>query len=311
MVRLRLGFMGTPPFALPALEALLEAGHEIACVYSRPPRPAGRGQKPKVAPVADAAARLGLALRTPASFKDEAEQRAFGALGLDAAVVVAYGKILPETVLAAPRLGCLNAHASLLPRWRGAAPIARAILAGDAETGVTIIRLVPELDAGPILIQRAIPIAPEATAGSLHDALAALAAPLLVEALDGLAAGRLKARPQPESGVTYAAKIEKSECRIDWREEPEAIERKVRAFNPEPGAFFTYRGERIELLKAALVETAKEGAAPGTVLDRRLAVACGATGRALRLLELQRPGKRPLDADAFLRGCPIPEGSCL
>lgn len=310
MARLKLAFLGTPEFALPALDALVRAGHEIACVYCQPPRPTGRGQKPKPSPVERAARRLGLIVRTPESLKSEAEQQAFAALALDAAVVVAYGLILPEAVLNAPKLGCLNAHASLLPRWRGAAPIARAILAGDRETGITVIRLVPELDAGPILVRRSSPIAPDATAASLHDALAALAAPLLLEALDGLARGTLEPRVQPLAGITYAAKIEKSEARIAWSAEAEAIERKVRAFNPHPGAYFEHRGERIKLLKAVVVDLLGN-APPGTVLDGQLTVACGGADRALRLIELKRAGRRAMTAQAFLRGFPIPEGSRL
>jgi len=309
MRRLKLAFLGTPAFALPALHALLDAGHEIACVYAQPARPAGRGQRPKPSPVEGAARHLGLLLRTPESLKSEAERRAFAALALDAAVAVAYGLILPNPVLEAPRLGCLNAHASLLPRWRGAAPIARALLAGDSETGITVIRLVPELDAGPLLAQRRLPIAPDATAGTLNDELARLAGPLLLEALEGLALGRLCATPQAEAGVSYAPKIENSEARLDWRDEALRLERKVRAFNPHPGAFFEYRSERIKVRKAALAGIGAS-APPGTVLDERLTIACG-KGSALRLIELQRAGRTALNAASFLRGYPIPKGASL
>jgi methionyl-tRNA formyltransferase len=306
MTRLRLAFMGTPDFAQVSLAALIEAGHEIAMVYSQPPRPAGRGQKPRPSPVHALAERHGLPVATPASLKDPAEQARFAALGLDAAVVVAYGLILPGPILASPRRGCLNVHASLLPRWRGAAPIQRAILAGDRETGVTIMQMDEGLDTGPMLLSERVPIAPNDTAAELHDRLAALGARLVVEALARLAAGSLVATPQPAAGATYAAKLRREEGRLDWRRPAEELARLVRALNPWPGAWLEVGGERIKVLAA---EAAAGSGQPGQLLDDRLTVACG-TG-ALSLLSVQRPGKAPLPAAAFLRGFALPPGTVL
>ncbi len=308
MSRLRLAFMGTPDFAVPSLAALLTAGHEMVRVYTQPPRPAGRGQHPQASPVERVAIAHGIEVRTPQTLRDAAEQASFGALDLDAAVVVAYGLLLPPAILGAPRLGCLNVHASLLPRWRGAAPIQRAILAGDAETGITIMKMDEGLDTGPMLCREGIPIAPDMDAGTMHDALAALGAKLLVAALDGLAAGRIVTTPQPSDGVTYAAKIAKTETRLDWRASAETLARQVRAFSPAPGAWFTLFGERIRVLAAARGSVAKAGL-PGVTLDDRLTVACGEG--ALQLLRVQRAGGRPLDADTFLRGRPVPAGTVL
>ena len=300
--------MGTPDFAVPALAALAEAGHEIAAVYSQPPRPAGRGHKTRPSPVQAFAEARGWPVHTPRSLKGEAAQAAFAELGLDAAVVVAYGLILPPAVLAAPRLGCLNVHASLLPRWRGAAPIQRAILAGDAETGVTIMHMDEGLDTGPLLLAERVPIGPETTAAGLHDILAALGARLIVEALDGLAGGRLAARPQPAEGVTYAAKLSRAESALDWRRPAAELERQVRAFAPWPGATMEMSGETLKVLAAEPVERVSE-AAPGTVLDGSLTVACGAG--ALRVTRLQRAGKAAMDAEAFLRGFALAPGTRL
>ncbi len=308
MTALRLAFMGSPEFALPSLRALEAAGHEIAAVYAQPPRPAGRGHKERPCPVQAYAERRGWALRTPKTLKDGSEPQAFAALGLDAAVVVAYGLILPAAVLAAPRLGCVNLHASLLPRWRGAAPIQRAILAGDAQTGVTIMAVDEGLDTGPILLREAVPIAATATAAELHDRLAEVGARLMVAALDGLAAGRLEARPQPEDGVTYAAKLKRGEGRLDWRRPAAELERAVRAFTPWPGAFFEAGGERVKVL-AAEVGAGAPGAEPGTVIDARLTVACQKD--ALRLTRVQRAGKAAMDAEALLRGFPVAAGTRL
>jgi methionyl-tRNA formyltransferase len=306
--RLRLAFMGTPEFAVPALLALAAAGHEIACVYSQPPRPAGRGHRETPSPVHAAAAERGWPVRTPASLRDADAQAAFSALNLDAAVVAAYGLILPQAVLDAPRLGCLNVHASLLPRWRGAAPIQRAILAGDTETGVSIMRMEAGLDTGPVLLERAVPIGPEDTARDLHDRLAALGAILIVEALEGLVAGRLTPTPQPAGGVTYAAKLARGEARLDWRRPAVALARQVRAFTPWPGAHFEMPdGTRLKVLAADLLTDA--AGAPGEVLDERLTIACGAG--ALRPIRLQRPGKAPAETEAVLRGFPIPAGTRL
>lgn len=303
---MRVVFMGTPDFAVPSLSALLEAGHEVACVYSQPPRPAGRGHKERPSPVHAFAESRGLPVRTPRTLRDEGEQAAFAALEADLAVVAAYGLILPRPILEAPRLGCVNVHASLLPRWRGAAPIQRAIMAGDAETGVTIMRMEEGLDTGPMLLWQAVPITPATTAGDLHDTLADLGARLLVRALAGLEAGEITPVPQPEDGVTYARKIEKGEGRLDWRRPAGELERLIRAMAPAPGAWFEHGGERIKVLAAEVVDAS---GTPGTVLDDRLAIACGQA--ALRPLKLQRAGKAPLDVDAFLRGYALPAGTVL
>ena len=238
MSRLRLAFMGTPDFAASSLRALIDAGHEVACVYSQPPRPAGRGHQVQRSPVHVLAEERGIPVRTPKSLRNAEAQAEFAALDLDCAVVAAYGLILPQPILDAPRMGCLNIHASLLPRWRGAAPIQRAILAGDAETGVTIMQMDAGLDTGAMLLKGTVPITAETTAGSLHDALAELGAGLIVQALDGLAEGRLTAEPQPSEGVTYAAKLSRDDGRLDWSQPADFIERQVRALNPWPGVWF-------------------------------------------------------------------------
>jgi len=302
---LRLAFMGTPDFAVPILAALRAAGHQVVCVYSQPPRPAGRGHKEQVSPVQRAAEAAGIEVRTPAKLT-AAEVERFRALNLDAAVVAAYGLILPKGVLAAPRLGCLNVHASLLPRWRGAAPIQRAILAGDTETGVTIMQVEEGLDAGPMLLRETVPITAETTAGSLHDALAELGARLIVPALEGRAAGTLVAEPQPAEGVTYARKLGRDEGHLDWSRSAAQLARAIRALNPAPGTWFEHAGERIKVLAAAAVDGAGE---PGTVLDDALTIACGVG--ALRLTRLQRPGRAPMDAAALLRGYALPVGTKL
>ena len=295
--RLRLAFMGTPDFAVPSLEALIAAGHDIACVYCQPPRPAGRGQRLQPSPVQALAEARGLPVRTPKSLRPPEARAEFAALGLDAAVVAAYGLILPVPVLEAPRLGCINVHASLLPRWRGAAPIHRAILAGDAETGVTIMQVEAGLDTGAMLLKEAVPITAATTAAALHDSLAALGARLIVEALDGLAAGRLHPEVQPAEGVTYAAKLEREEGRLDWSRPAADLERRVRALNPWPGVWFESNGERIKVLAA---ELAAGSAPPGTLLDGDFTVACGEG--ALRLTRVQRQGRAAVDGAAFLRG---------
>jgi methionyl-tRNA formyltransferase len=309
MAPLRLAFMGAPAFALPSLRRLHAAGHRILAVYSQPPRPAGRGQHARPTPVAALASDLGLPVRTPLSLKSAEEQDAFRALALDAAVVVAYGLILPAAILAAPRLGCLNLHPSLLPRWRGAAPIQRAILEGDPETGATIMLMGEGLDSGPILAQRRLPIDPGETAASLHDRLAEEGAALLAEALSDWAATRIVPRPQPAGGVTYARKLSRAESRLDWRQPARRLERQVRALTPWPGSDFVLDGRRVRVLRAALAEGS---GAPGEVLDcgsGRLVVACGEG--ALELLELQREGRAALAAAAFLRGLPVAPGTVL
>jgi methionyl-tRNA formyltransferase len=298
----RLAFLGTPDFAAATLDRLIQDGHALVCVYAQPARPAGRGQRPLPSPVEALARAHSIEVRTPAKLRDEAEIERFRALDLDAAIVAAYGLILPQPLLDAPRLGCFNVHASLLPRWRGAAPIQRAILAGDAETGITIMRMEAGLDTGPMLTQERIAI-DRMTGGALHDALAALGARLMAESLPRLQAGALTATPQPEAGATYAAKIDKAELAIDWRRPAAEIERQVRAFAPKPGAHAGYGGERIKILAA---ELGLGAGAPGTVLDDRLTIACGEG--ALRPTKLQRPGKAPLDAESLLRGWRVARG---
>ena len=301
---LRIAFMGTPDFAVPALDALRQAGHDLAAVYCQPPRPAGRGQRPRPCPVQAWAEDHGVPVQTPVSLKAPDAQRTFRDLGLDAAVVAAYGLILPKPILDAPRLGCVNIHASLLPRWRGAAPIHRALLAGDRETGISIMQMDEGLDTGPVLLAERLPITAETTAAVLHDALSMLGARLIVEALQGLADGALEATPQPEQGVTYATKLSREEGRLDWTESADALERRIRAFTPWPGAWCEVAGARVKLLAAQVVDGAGD---PGTVLDDALTIACGE--RALRPSRLQREGRKEMDTDTFLRGFPLPKGS--
>ena len=303
---MRLAFMGTPAFAVPTLDALAEAGFDIAAVYSQPPRPAGRGKRLQPTPVHLRAEALGLAVRTPVTLRDAEAQAEFAALGLDAAVVVAYGLILPQPVLDAPRLGCVNLHASLLPRWRGAAPIQRAIMAGDAETGVCVMRMEQGLDTGPVLARLSTPIGADETAGELAERLARLGAPLVVETLRAMAAGRATATPQPEDGALYARKIDKAEARLDWREPAAALAARIRALTPAPGAWTMLGEERLKVL-AAHPEPG-EGP-PGTVLDDALLVACGAG--ALRIDRAQRPGRAPTARADLLRGLTVAPGAVL
>lgn len=300
---MRLIFMGTPAFSVVALRALIEAGHDIACVFSQPPRPARRGQKEQPSPVQALAEAEGLPVRTPLNFKDAAEREAFAALEADVAVVVAYGLILPQAILDAPTHGCLNIHASLLPRWRGAAPIHRAIEAGDAETGVGIMQMEAGLDTGPVLLEQRLSIGATETTGELHDRLARLGGAMIVDALDRLPT--LQPRPQAAEGLTYANKIDKAETRIDWSEPAETIKRKINAFSPFPGAWFEREGERVKALRAAL---AKGSGQSGEVLEG-LTVACGEG--AVALLDVQKAGKKPTSAEDFLRGSPIEPGTVL
>jgi methionyl-tRNA formyltransferase len=308
-------FMGTPAFAATILASLIEAGHRIFAVYTQPPRPAGRGHRPQLSPVQLLAAQHRLAVRNPVSLRTPEVQAEFAGLGAEAAVVAAYGLILPRSILVAPRLGCLNVHASLLPRWRGAAPIQRALLAGDTVTGITIMQMEEGLDTGPILMQQPRLIAPDATAGGLSAELAVLGSRLILEALDGIADGTLVPRPQPQNGATYARKIGREDGRLDWRLAAAFLERQVRALDPRPGVYFELEspvprggGERIRVL-AAIVSPDESRRAPGTVLDNNLSIVCGEG--AFRPLRLQRPGRAPLDAAAFLRGFPIPAGTVL
>jgi methionyl-tRNA formyltransferase len=310
---MKLAFLGTSDFAVPALSALVDAGHEVIAVYTRAPKPAGRGQQERRTPVHELALALALPVHTPRSLKSDEEAQAFEALDLDAAVVVAYGHILPRRFLEAPVLGCINIHGSLLPRWRGAAPIHRAILAGDAETGVTTMRMDEGLDTGPMLLAERTPISAADTAETVHDRLAELGARLIVSTLDGLVTKALEPVPQSEAGVTYAHKLGKEEGALDWRRPAAELERKVRAFHPWPGTWFdiaTENGsERIKVLAAGLTLV---GGAPGTVSvgrDSFPIVACGIGG--LKLLKLQRAGKSAQSADAFLRGFALAAGTVL
>ncbi|MEQ8605069.1 MAG: methionyl-tRNA formyltransferase [Marivibrio sp.] len=312
---LTLAFMGTPDFSVPTLKALVDAGHRIRRVYTQPPRPAGRGQQERPTPVHRAAQDLGLDVVHPESLRDAGVLDSFRHLGLDAAVVVAYGLILPKPYLEAPTFGCLNIHASLLPRWRGAAPIQRAILAGDAQTGISIMQMGPGLDDGPVILEEPTPITAQTTAGALHDELSQLGARLLLEALDGLQAGTLHPKPQPDEGVTYAPKLEKAEGLIDWSESAVDLDRRVRALTPWPGCFFEREADggeraRIKLIAAKPAAHALgRPAAPGTILDRHAVIACGKG--ALRLERVQRPGRKPVSGEEFLRGERLGPGDAL
>lgn len=302
---LRLAFMGTPDFAVPTLAALIEGGHDIAAVYSQPARPKGRGYASEPSPVAKLAQKHGLAVRTPISLKSAEEQDAFAALKLDAAVVVAYGLLLPKAVLAAPRLGCFNLHGSLLPRWRGAAPIQRAIMAGDAETGVDVMRVELGLDTGPVLMTEKTPIGRK-TYGDLHDELSQKGAALMVRALKALEDGTARETAQLAEGATYAKKIEKDEARIDWTKSAREIDCLIRGLSPVPGAWCELGRERLKILYA---EPVSGKGAPGEVLDDTLTVACGEG--ALKLERLQRAGRGAMKASELLRGFPIPRGTRL
>ena len=309
---LRIVFMGTPEFSVPTLRALKEAGHEIACVYTQPPRAAGRrGLATVKSPVHQAAELLGLPVRTPANFREEADRASFAALEADVAVVVAYGLLLPEAILSGTRLGAYNGHASLLPRWRGAAPIQRAIMAGDSETGMMVMRMEKGLDTGPVALTKRVAIGPDMTAGALHDRLMLDGARLMVEAMEKLEAGDLPLEPQSEDGVLYARKIDKAETRIDFSRPAEEVHNHIRALAPFPGAWMevpSAKGpERVKVLESAI---GAGSGAPGTVLDGAdLTIACGAG--AVRLKMLQKAGGKPLAADAFLRGVALPPGTVL
>jgi methionyl-tRNA formyltransferase len=315
--KLRLAFLGTPDFALPTLRALIDAGHEVACVYSQPPSRAGRGHKVQPSPVQQEAEQRGIEVRTPESLKDAEAQRAFADLQLDAAVVVAYGLILPQAILDAPRLGCLNVHASLLPRWRGAAPIQRAILAGDSKTGTTIMKMDAGLDTGPVLAREELEIGPDTDFGELHDALAEQGARLIAPTLYSYAAGEITPEPQSEQGALYARKLAKEDRRLDWRRPAIELERLVRAFAPAPGAVAKLPpakgeedGETLKVLRAEVAPPAPSGTTAGTVIDAKLfTVSCGLGS--LRLRRVQRGGKSPMDAEEFLRGFPLERGQIL
>ncbi len=303
---LRLVFMGTPDFAVPTLLELAAAGHEIAAVYTRAAKPAGRGMDLQITPIECEARRLSIPVFTPRTLKDDAAQARFRALQADAAVVVAYGLILPKPILEAPRLGCFNVHASLLPRWRGAAPINRAIMAGDTETGITIMQMDEGLDTGAMALAERVPIGPDDTAGDLHDVLARLGAGLMVRTLAAAERGALTLMPQSEQAVTYAEKTSKSETRIDWSPPAATVHNHIRGLSPWPGAWFEHEGVRVKALRSTL---AQGSGAAGTVLDDQLTVACG--DGAVRLISLQRAGKQPMSADEFLRGARIGRGTRL
>ena len=307
---LRIIFMGTPDFAVPALRGILEAGHEVAAVYTQPPRAAGRGMALRKSPIHEIAEQAGLTVLTPARLKSAEEQERFSALRADAAVVVAYGLILPRPILEATRHGALNLHVSMLPRWRGAAPINRAIMAGDSETGVSIMRLAEGLDTGPVCLESRVPIGPDETSGELHDALAAKGAALMVETLAELERGRLDCKPQPDEGVTYAHKLDPAETRIDWKRSARDVHNLIRGLSPSPGAWFEIeingKGERIKALRSVL---AGGSGTPGKLLDKGLTIACGEG--AVRLTEVQRSGKKPMSAQDFLRGAKLPADTVL
>ncbi len=302
---LRLAFMGTPEFAVPTLVELIGQGHEFACVYSQPPRPKGRGLETEPSPVHALALQHGIAVRTPASLKGAAEQDQFAALALDAAVVVAYGLLLPKPILDAPRLGCFNLHASLLPRWRGAAPIQRAVMAGDSETGVMSMRMAEGLDTGAVLLSERTMIGRK-TYGELENELSRLGAGLMVRTLAALERGSLVEQQQSSDGATYAKKISKEETRIDWSKSAREIDCQIRGLSPVPGAWTEMKGERVKVLNC---EPAEGKGVAGELLDDQFTVACGSG--AVRLTRLQRPGKAAMEAREVLRGFPLPRGSKL
>lgn len=298
---MRIVFMGSPDFAVPSLDALVEAGHQVVAVYSQPPRPAGRGKGERRTAVQERAEALGIEVRTPRTLRDEDEQARFRGLDADLAVVAAYGLILPKPILEAPKGGCVNVHASLLPRWRGAAPVQRAILAGDETTGVTIMRMEEGLDTGPMFVKREVSIRGK-NAGQVTEELADLGAQALIEWLDR----PTSPEPQPELGATYAKKVGKAEARIDWTRPAEEIERQVRAFDPQPGAWFEVNGERIKILAA---EIAGGSGKPGEVIDDELTIAT--SSGAIRALQVQRAGRAPMSTAELLRGFPIAKGTIL
>jgi methionyl-tRNA formyltransferase len=303
---LRLIFMGTPDFAVPTLLELASAGHEIAAVYTRAAKPAGRGMELQPTPVEREARRMGLPVQTPATLKTAEAQAAFRAYDADAAIVVAYGLILPKAVLDAPRLGCFNVHASLLPRWRGAAPINRAIMAGDRESGVTIMQMDEGLDTGAMAMAERVAISADMTAGDLHDALARLGADLMTRTIAASDRGSLALAPQPQSGVTYASKISKDETRIDWSKPASQVHDHIRGLSPFPGAWFEIAGVRVKALRSSKGEG---NGKPGTALDDKLTIACG--DGAIRLIQVQRAGKQPMSAEEFLRGTPVKAGAAV
>jgi methionyl-tRNA formyltransferase len=303
---MRIVFFGTPAFAVPTLTEIVGHGYDVAAAYTQPPRAAGRGMAERRSPVHEIAERFSIPVLTPSSLKPPEEATRFAELAADVGVVVAYGQILPRTFLDAPANGCLNLHGSLLPRWRGAAPVARAIMAGDAETGVMVMRMEAGLDTGPVAMSEHVPIGADTTAGELSDHLARLGADLMVRALAALSRGVLNFTPQAEEGATYARKLDKNETRIDWTKPAREIHNHIRGLSPDPGAWFELGADRVKALRSTLVSGSGN---PGTVLDTNLTIACG--DGAVRLLNLQRAGKGPLAAADFLRGSPVAPGTVL
>ena len=307
--KLRLAFMGTPEFSVPTLQSLISFGHDILAVYTQPPRPAGRGKKDKISPVHYLAELNGLTVKTPKSLKNDAEQQYFKRLKLDAAIVVAYGLILPKTFLEAPRLGCINIHASILPRWRGAAPIQRAIMAGDAKTGITIMQMDEQLDTGPMFKTSEIEITGQTTGETLHQILANLGADIINTALNGIDTGALKAIGQPVSGASYASKLSRDDGHIDWNKSAQEIEKLVRALYPWPGAWTEINGSRVKIFETEVIPTSKPISPPGETVDNNLTISCGQD--CLRLLRLQKQGKKVMYAAEYLNGSPISKGTSL
>jgi len=304
---LRLIFMGTPAFSVPTLQALVASHHQVVAVYSQPPRPSGRGHHIHKSAIHQFAESCGIPVFVPSTLKSPQEHEIFASHHADAAIVIAYGLMLPQPILDSPRLGCINVHASLLPRWRGAAPIQRAIEAGDHQTGITIMKMDAGMDTGPMLLSKSTPITDQTTATQLHDTLSEMGGPLLIEALEGYAAGTLHPTPQPLEGITYARKLLREEGQLDWRTSAQTCFRRIRAFTPWPGVWFEHNGIKLKVLDAEIIPTLR--GEPGTILDDQLTIACGE--EALRLKTLQRPGGAALDTKAFLRGYPLPIGTVL
>ena len=307
--KLKIAFMGTPEFSVPTLQSLISFGHDIRAVYTQPPRPAGRGKKNKVSPVQSLAELNGLTVKTPHSLKTDEEQEYFEKLGLDAAIVVAYGLILPKTFLEVPRLGCINIHASLLPRWRGAAPIQRAIMAGDTKTGVTIMQMDEQLDTGPIFTASEVEITDQTTSETLHQSMANLGACIINKTLKDINSKNLRAIEQSTSGISYADKLSRDEGYVDWNKSAEEIEKLVRALYPWPGAWTEIDGSRIKIFESKVIPASKQTFPPGTIIDNKLTISCGRNS--LRLVRLQKQGKKIMNTEEYLNGNPISKGTNL
>ena len=307
--KFRIAFMGTPEFSVPTLQSLISFGHDICAVYTQPPRPAGRGKKNKVSPVQSLAELNGLTVKTPHSLNNKEEKRYFEELGLDAAIVVAYGLILPKTFLETPRLGCINIHASLLPRWRGAAPIQRAIMAGDNKTGITIMQMDEQLDTGPIFTKSEVEITDQTTGETLHQSMASLGACIINKTLKDIDSGNLQAIEQSTSGISYAEKLSRDEGHVDWDKSAEEIEKLVRALSPWPGAWTEINGSRIKIFEGKVIPASKQTFPPGTIIDNKLTISCGRNS--LRLVRLQKQGKKVMNTKEYLNGNPISKGTNL